>query len=943
MDEILTGDHYWARKVLSWLLFSFRPLKCAEIAVALAVDADSGSLASMMDNISQNIEADLQRVFGPLIDTESGEVRLVHQSFREFLLGKRRNNAMKWYGFETPAHEHANHVQACLTYLLLVQPSGDKRSDDHYIQYIQDKPRGAGEAREAHCSLLTYAAGFWPAHYSEAVGDPTSVEQLRAAVLGFFGSGQSVRMWCILRRFSENHTTKLKKCECSSLEHASELGFLDVVQVCLHNAKAEISNQVKGHALCLAAQNGWLQVVELILKFGVTNGADVADATNDTAGTTDDVSGTTDGDSNVINDIVNTTGNVATGAGMALRRAAARGYESVVHLLLSAVPRNLGSNGLSQGFEFSKMDLGTSLSWAACYGHKSICVRLIEAGADINSSYKCCPPPLYRAARNGHNAVVALFLERGAIVSDVSNIGPSELTPLHVASRNGHIQVVKQLLESQVDVNAHCEGLYTPLHQAAQSGHVSIVTMLLKAGAGVNVNTDHGYTPLHFASECGFLSVVKALLDPEYAGNTDPVAQNGDTPLSLATVQGHLEIVRFLAGRGADVSATNSEGVAPLHRAAQVGFDTVVQLLLELGADLEVVESNGMKPIHLAALHGHRRIVELLIEAGSSENAEIISIGATPLHVAAMSGHIPVVETLIAAGADLDAKMERDWVAMHHAYNNIEIMKRLVEGGANINATTDKLWTPLNLAANEGYEIEVKFLLDVGADAAISNDSGQPPLHTAAKWGYRGTVEVLLNPEIYPFGYEDSKSRLPLFYAAASSSVETIKALLDHSQDRGLKDNSGRVALDVALSRQARRLLLEHGQQIEDQQDAEESPTRNKECKFASFEGENYYSGIYCDNCRELVDGFFYREFLAPVLIASWILDLLDVSFLLQLDCCLCNEDNFDTCTKCYDKGKQCSDSDHVMKKRYIEDDMLSLGEYSEWVDRMEMPSLKSV
>jgi len=175
-----------------------------------------------------------------------------------------------------------------------------------------------------------------------------------------------------------------------------------------------------------------------------------------------------------------------------------------------------------------------------------------------------------------------------------------------------------------------------------------------------------------------------------------------------------------------------------LHRAAQGGFDTVVQLLLELGADLEVVESNGMKPIHLAALHGHRRIVELLIEAGSSENAEIISIGATPLHVAAMSGHIPVVETLIAAGADLDAKMERDWVAMHHAYNNIEIMKRLVEGGANINATTDKLWTPLNLAANEGYEIEVKFLLDVGADAAISNDSGQPPLHTAAKMGTSG-------------------------------------------------------------------------------------------------------------------------------------------------------------------------------------------------------------
>ena len=87
----------------------------------------------------------------------------------------------------------------------------------------------------------------------------------------------------------------------------------------------------------------------------------------------------------------------------------------------------------------------TLLSWAAEKGHETVVRLLIEKGAVVDSvATKYGRTPLSRAAANEHEAVVKLLLERGAAVDSVEKSGK---TPLLRAARSGHEAVMKLLLE----------------------------------------------------------------------------------------------------------------------------------------------------------------------------------------------------------------------------------------------------------------------------------------------------------------------------------------------------------------------------------------------------------------------------------------------------------------------------------------------------------------
>lgn len=132
----------------------------------------------------------------------------------------------------------------------------------------------------------------------------------------------------------------------------------------------------------------------------------------------------------------------------------------------------------------------TPLCAACLYGREQIAEILIKAGAPINVgadsetepegwrpstklvyNYKNKPwvvsaPPLHRAAWRGHAGIVSLLLRAGAKV----NARRSGSTALQEASFRGHANVVKLLLEAGADVNAEAGGFGTPMQAAISSG-----------------------------------------------------------------------------------------------------------------------------------------------------------------------------------------------------------------------------------------------------------------------------------------------------------------------------------------------------------------------------------------------------------------------------------------------------------------------------------------
>ncbi|EDO45485.1 predicted protein, partial [Nematostella vectensis] len=62
-------------------------------------------------------------------------------------------------------------------------------------------------------------------------------------------------------------------------------------------------------------------------------------------------------------------------------------------------------------------------------------------------------------------------------------------------------------------------------------------------------------------------------------------------------------------------------GFTPLHIAVVYGHWEIVKLLLDEGADVEAQTKNGYQPLHLAAQYGHKIIIEILLQRGAPPDA----------------------------------------------------------------------------------------------------------------------------------------------------------------------------------------------------------------------------------------------------------------------------------------------------------------------------------
>lgn len=138
----------------------------------------------------------------------------------------------------------------------------------------------------------------------------------------------------------------------------------------------------------------------------------------------------------------------------------------------------------------------TALHIACAYGLEALAIKLIRAGANVNTMNSVGWTPLYDACHRGYTTIAQELLRAGAKVDVICPEFalcpfPGQF-PLAEAARQGHGPTVKMLLEWGVNKNATNKLGWTALHEAAYHSRVQIVKMLVVYGADVMLKTDRG-------------------------------------------------------------------------------------------------------------------------------------------------------------------------------------------------------------------------------------------------------------------------------------------------------------------------------------------------------------------------------------------------------------------------------------------------------------------
>ena len=238
---------------------------------------------------------------------------------------------------------------------------------------------------------------------------------------------------------------------------------------------------------------------------------------------------------------------------------------------------------------------------------------LIANGADVNGVNKVKHTPLMIAAIRGHINALTLLIKHGA---DVDLQDSDGYKALHFAVYGSDIssEIFSCLIGIGADVNARTKNGVTPLMIAAEEGHINVVTSLVKCGANVHLQDKDGQTALHHAMQSPQASICEVLSCLIKNGaDVNAHTFHNETPLMLASRDGHVNVVTFLIKHGADVDLQDKDGDTALHYAASSSLPEIVEMLLNLGAS-HMCNHQGLTPLHQACISANIAVVEYLIQ-----------------------------------------------------------------------------------------------------------------------------------------------------------------------------------------------------------------------------------------------------------------------------------------------------------------------------------------
>ncbi|KAH0617642.1 hypothetical protein JD844_016091 [Phrynosoma platyrhinos] len=444
-----------------------------------------------------------------------------------------------------------------------------------------------------------------------------------------------------------------------------------------------------------------------------------------------------------------------------LHHAAGRGQLELMQMIIDSSTEALNVTDSSGN---------TPLHWATKKNQIESVKLLLSRGANPNILNSNMMAPLHLAVQSLYNELVKIFLEHST--TDVNLEGEGGNTPILVACYKDNSEALRLLIEHGGKIcKANSMGCM-PVHAAAFSGAKACMEIIIKRGeelgyspeSHINFTNNGKCTPLHLAVQSGDLEMIK-----------------------MAALFDHYELAEYLISMGAKIDSVDIEGRTPLLLATSCASWKIVNLLLSKGANVELKDHLGRNFLHLTVLHpgGLKHLNEQFLkmkhikELVSDEDND----GCTPLHYACRQGVPLSVNSLLELDVSIYSKSRDKKSPLHFAasYGRINTCHRLLrdmEDTRLLNEGDKKGMTPLHLAAQNGHEKVVQFLLKKGA-LFLSDYKGWTALHHAAFGGYTRTMQIILNTNVKCTDKVDEEGNTALHLAAREGHAKAVRLLLD--------------------------------------------------------------------------------------------------------------------------------------------------------------------
>ncbi|XP_075290075.1 ankyrin repeat domain-containing protein 27 isoform X2 [Opisthocomus hoazin] len=379
-----------------------------------------------------------------------------------------------------------------------------------------------------------------------------------------------------------------------------------------------------------------------------------------------------------------------------LHLACQKGYQNVTLLLLhyKASTDVQDNNG------------NTPLHLACTYGHED-CVKALvyydvhSCRLDIGNEKG--DTPLHIAARWGYQGIIEVLLQNGANPEIQNRMKETSLQ----CALNSKILSLMELnyLTFERGQSASESPLRSPQHSVETFSRGSSVSSLSSASTDirqeevknsykevryllewmeedlededdtVSTSKPEFCHPLCQCSKCGPAQKKFARVSANGLG-VNVSNQDGFTPLHMAALHGHSELVSLLLKHGASISAKNAKQAVPLHLACQKGHFQVVKCLMDYNAKQNKKDIYGNTPLIYACLNGQYETTALLLQHGAAVNLSNAK-GNTALHEAVIGKNEALVDLLLQNGAMTDIRNERNCTPADCAEPNSSIIKLL--------------------------------------------------------------------------------------------------------------------------------------------------------------------------------------------------------------------------------------------------------------------------